>query len=223
MDGKPLSDKYIQDCLSNNPPPLPEKTLPWQGLLQSAWFISLLLVESFHSSCQVASVLHKALLSAMVSQLSEDLEALRLPLEQIPISQRHLHLSQYFRYILLSNNIRLNIKIVALIQKNVDKLFAPAHLVKEIQQWFNSLKPQEKVDLVTESYLLLLFMLHLRFIYEKFPVEMIEIKSITLKVAESFLEALDECRVRPRKRLYYYAILGISSTIMGGCLFKLLG
>ncbi|GFX92051.1 hypothetical protein TNCV_5005151 [Trichonephila clavipes] len=28
MDGKPLSDQSIQDCLFNNPPPLPEKTLP---------------------------------------------------------------------------------------------------------------------------------------------------------------------------------------------------
>ncbi|GFW39848.1 hypothetical protein TNCV_2420131 [Trichonephila clavipes] len=28
MDGKPLSDKSIQDCLFNNPPPLLEKTLP---------------------------------------------------------------------------------------------------------------------------------------------------------------------------------------------------
>ncbi|GFX37466.1 hypothetical protein TNCV_1906161 [Trichonephila clavipes] len=28
MDGKPLSDKSIQDCLFNNPPSLPEKTLP---------------------------------------------------------------------------------------------------------------------------------------------------------------------------------------------------
>ncbi|GFU00011.1 hypothetical protein TNCV_1659671 [Trichonephila clavipes] len=27
MDGKPLSVKSIQDCLFNNPPPLPEKTL----------------------------------------------------------------------------------------------------------------------------------------------------------------------------------------------------
>ncbi|GFX05814.1 hypothetical protein TNCV_352331 [Trichonephila clavipes] len=33
MDGKPLSDKSIQDCLFNNPPPLPEKTLtrPWKN------------------------------------------------------------------------------------------------------------------------------------------------------------------------------------------------
>ncbi|GFS68906.1 hypothetical protein TNCV_4569561 [Trichonephila clavipes] len=29
MDGKPLSDKSIQDCLFNNPPSLPENTLPW--------------------------------------------------------------------------------------------------------------------------------------------------------------------------------------------------
>ncbi|GFU24913.1 hypothetical protein TNCV_339781 [Trichonephila clavipes] len=29
MDGKPLSDKSIQDCLSNNQPSLPEKNLPW--------------------------------------------------------------------------------------------------------------------------------------------------------------------------------------------------
>ncbi|GFU77995.1 hypothetical protein TNCV_3109321 [Trichonephila clavipes] len=29
MDGKSLSDKSIQDCLFNNPPSLPEKTLLW--------------------------------------------------------------------------------------------------------------------------------------------------------------------------------------------------
>ncbi|GFS80776.1 hypothetical protein TNCV_86901 [Trichonephila clavipes] len=28
MNGKPLSDKSIQDCLFNNPPSLPESTLP---------------------------------------------------------------------------------------------------------------------------------------------------------------------------------------------------
>ncbi|GFS79016.1 hypothetical protein TNCV_4342371 [Trichonephila clavipes] len=27
MDGKPLSDKSLQDCFSNNPPSLPEKTI----------------------------------------------------------------------------------------------------------------------------------------------------------------------------------------------------
>ncbi|GFS80767.1 hypothetical protein TNCV_86821 [Trichonephila clavipes] len=53
--------------------------------------------------------------------------------------------------------------------------------------------------------------------------KMFEIKFIALKVAESFLDALDECIARSRKRLYYYAILGISATIMGGCLYKLLG
>ncbi|GFW50087.1 hypothetical protein TNCV_3196791 [Trichonephila clavipes] len=83
--------------------------------------------------------------------VSEDLEALRLPLEKISISQRQLQLSQWIRYILLSNDIRLNIKLVALIQKNVDKLSAPKHLEKEIEQWFNALKPQGKVDLITES------------------------------------------------------------------------
>ncbi|GFX07968.1 hypothetical protein TNCV_1236491 [Trichonephila clavipes] len=65
-----------------------------------------------------------------------------------------------------------------------------------------------------------LFMLHLRFIYEKFPVKMFEIKFIALKVAESFLDALDECIAWSRKRLYYYAILGISATVMGGSLFN---
>ncbi|GFX92060.1 hypothetical protein TNCV_471691 [Trichonephila clavipes] len=85
------------------------------------------------------------MLKDMVSQFSDDLEALRLTLEQIPISQRQLHLSQWIRYILLSNNIRLNIKLVALIQKNVDKLSAPNHLEKEIEQWFNALKPQGKL------------------------------------------------------------------------------
>ncbi|GFS98118.1 hypothetical protein TNCV_3849931 [Trichonephila clavipes] len=29
MDGKPLSDKSIQDFLSNNQPSLPEKNFPW--------------------------------------------------------------------------------------------------------------------------------------------------------------------------------------------------
>ncbi|GFV82846.1 hypothetical protein TNCV_1178611 [Trichonephila clavipes] len=29
MDGKLLSGKSVQDCLSNNQPTLPEKTLPW--------------------------------------------------------------------------------------------------------------------------------------------------------------------------------------------------
>ncbi|GFU74712.1 hypothetical protein TNCV_2431021 [Trichonephila clavipes] len=163
------------------------------------------------------------MLKDMVPQFSKDLEALRLPLEKIPLSQRQLHLSQWIRYILLSNNIRLNIKLVALIQKNVDTLSAPKHLEKDIQQWLNALKPQGNVDLITESYLLLLFMLHLRFIYEKFPVKMFEIKFIALKVAESFLDALDECIARSRQRLYYYAILGISATLMGGCLYKLWG
>ncbi|GFY61717.1 hypothetical protein TNIN_226231 [Trichonephila inaurata madagascariensis] len=162
------------------------------------------------------------MLTDMVAQFSNELDALRLPLEHIPISQRQLQLSQWIRYILLSNNIRLNIKLATLIQKNVDKLSAPNHVEKEIQQWFNALKPKGKVDLITESYLLLLFMLHLRFMYEKFPVQMFEIKFIALKVAESFLEALDECMARSRRRFYCYAILGISATVMGGCLCKLL-
>ncbi|GFY46777.1 hypothetical protein TNIN_297381 [Trichonephila inaurata madagascariensis] len=135
-------------------------------------------------------------------QFSEELDAFCLPLEQIPISQRKLQLSQWIRYILLYSNIRLNIKLAALIQKNVDKLSSPNHLDKEIQQRFNALKPEGKVNLVTEFYLLLLFMLHLRFIYEKFPVKTFEIKFIAFKVGEFFLEALDECMARSRKLLY---------------------
>ncbi|GFX65837.1 hypothetical protein TNCV_12831 [Trichonephila clavipes] len=52
-------------------------------------------VGSFHSSCQVVSYKHKAMLSDIPSQFSEDLEALRLALEQIPISQWQSHLSQW--------------------------------------------------------------------------------------------------------------------------------
>ncbi|GFV50494.1 hypothetical protein TNCV_1459091 [Trichonephila clavipes] len=111
--------------------------------------------------------------SDLTRQFSEELNALRLPLEDIPISQRQFQLSQWIRYILFPNNIRLNIKLSALIQKNVDKLFSPNHLDKEIQQLFKALKPKGKVNLDTESsYLLLLFILHLRLIYEKFPVKM---------------------------------------------------
>ncbi|GFU74695.1 hypothetical protein TNCV_2430851 [Trichonephila clavipes] len=32
MYGKPLSDQSIQDCLFNNPPPLPEKSRPIEGM-----------------------------------------------------------------------------------------------------------------------------------------------------------------------------------------------
>ncbi|GFY11860.1 hypothetical protein TNCV_4973601 [Trichonephila clavipes] len=107
----------------------------------------------------------------------------------------------------------------------MDKLSPPNHLEKEIQQWLNALKPQRKVDLVTESYLLLLFMLHLRFIYEKFPVKMFEIKFNALKMAESpFWKRWMNASHGPESvSTTYYAILGISATVMGGCLCKLLG
>ncbi|GFQ80931.1 hypothetical protein TNCT_199581 [Trichonephila clavata] len=81
----------------------------------------------------------------------------------------------------------------------------------DIQHWLDALKPEGKINLVTESYLLLLFMLHLRFIYEKFPVKMFEIKLIALKVAESHLNALDQ----DRSRLYSVAILGLSAIVLG--------
>ncbi|GFQ85137.1 hypothetical protein TNCT_530801 [Trichonephila clavata] len=156
--------------------------------------------------------------SDIARQFSEELEPLRLPLEQIPLSKRPLQLSQWIHYILLSNNIMLNIKLTSLIQKNVDTLSAPNP--SDIQQWLDALKPEEKVNLVTESYLILLFMLHLRFIYEKFPVKMFEIKFIALKVVESYLNALD--KDHSKKRLYSFAIMGISATVLGGCLYKLL-
>ncbi|GFQ88207.1 hypothetical protein TNCT_361971 [Trichonephila clavata] len=156
--------------------------------------------------------------SDIARQFSIELEPLRLPLEQIPLSQWSLQLSQWIHYILLSNNIMLNIKLTSLIQKNVDTLSAPNP--SDIQQWLDALKPEGKVNLVTESYLLLLFVLHLRFLYEKFPVKMFEIKFIALKMAQSFLNALDEGR--SKKRLYSFAIMGISATVLGGCLYKLL-
>ncbi|GFQ94687.1 hypothetical protein TNCT_338821 [Trichonephila clavata] len=88
---------------------------------------------------------------------------------------------------------------------------------KEVKQWLDAFKPPPgKIHLVTESCLLLLFILHLRFLYEKFPVKMFEVKFIALKVAESFMEALDECMERSRKRLYYFAIVYISAMVMGG-------
>ncbi|GFQ71661.1 hypothetical protein TNCT_443311 [Trichonephila clavata] len=151
-------------------------------------------------------------------QFSKESEPLRLPLEQIPLSKRPLQLSQWIHYILLSNNIMLNIKLTSLIQKNVDTLSAPNP--SDIQPWLDALKPEGKVNLVTENYRLLLFMLHLRFIYEKFPVKMFEIKFIALKLAESYLNALDENR--SKKRLYSFAIMGISASVLVGCLYKLL-
>ncbi|GFQ78225.1 hypothetical protein TNCT_677011 [Trichonephila clavata] len=156
--------------------------------------------------------------SDIARHFSKELEPLRLPLEQIPLSKRPLQLSQWIHYILLSNNIMLSIKSTSLIQKNVDTLSAPNP--SDIQQWLDALKPEGKVNLVTVSYLLLLFMLHLRFIYEKFPVKIFEIKFIALKVAESYLNALGEDR--SKKRLYSFAIMGISATVLGGCLYKLL-
>ncbi|GFQ71456.1 hypothetical protein TNCT_360781 [Trichonephila clavata] len=156
--------------------------------------------------------------SDIARQFSKELESLRLPLDQIPLSKRPLQLSQWIHYILLSNNIMLNIKLTSLIQKNVDTLSAPNP--SDIQQWLDALKTEGKVNLVMESCLLLLFMLHLRFIYERFPVKMFEIKFIALKVAESYLNALDEDR--SKKRLYSFAIMGISATVLGGFLYKLL-
>ncbi|GFX06229.1 hypothetical protein TNCV_642731 [Trichonephila clavipes] len=138
------------------------------------------------------------MISDMVRQFSKDLEALRLPLEKIPLSQRQLHLSQWSRYILLSNNIRLNIKLVAFIQKDVDKLSAPKHLEKDTQQWFHALKPQGKVDLITESYLLLLLMLHLRFIYEKFPVKKCQEASSSLRRVRCASEGKQAKKTIPR-------------------------
>ncbi|GFR03126.1 hypothetical protein TNCT_478171 [Trichonephila clavata] len=135
-----------------------------------------------------------------------------------PPSQRPLKISQWIHYILLSNHIRLNIKLTSLIQKNGDALSAPNP--SDIQPWLDALKLEGKVNLVTESYLLLLFMLHLRFIYEKFPVKLFEIKLIALKVAESHLNALEEDN--SQKRLYSLAIMGILALVLGGCLYKLL-
>ncbi|GFQ77911.1 hypothetical protein TNCT_339731 [Trichonephila clavata] len=161
---------------------------------------------------------NQAMFRDIADQFSKELEPLRLPLEHIPPpSQRPLELSQWIHYILLSNHIRLTIKLTSLIQKNVDALSAPHP--SDIQHWLDALKPEGKISLVTEFHLLL-FMLHLRFLYEKFPVKMFEIKLIALKVAESHLNALDQDR--SQERLYSVTILGLSAMVLGGCLYKLL-
>ncbi|GFR33323.1 hypothetical protein TNCT_277162 [Trichonephila clavata] len=163
--------------------------------------------------------LNMTILVDLASEFSEELEVLRLPLEKIPLSQRQLQLSQWIHYILMSNNIRVNIRLAAIIQKNVDKLSPPNNMEKEVKHWLDALKPPpRKIHLVTESYLLLLFMLHLRFLYEKFPVKMFEIKFIAF---HAFIQG-DECMERSRKRFYYFAIVGISAMVMGGCVCKIL-
>ncbi|GFQ83151.1 hypothetical protein TNCT_176591 [Trichonephila clavata] len=86
----------------------------------------------------------------LASEFSEELEVLRLPLEKIPLSQRLLQLSQWIHYILMSNNIRVNIRLAAIIQKNVDKLSPPNNMEKEVKQWLDALKPPPgKIHLVT--------------------------------------------------------------------------
>ncbi|GFQ73197.1 hypothetical protein TNCT_351471 [Trichonephila clavata] len=77
----------------------------------------------------------------LASEFSEELEVLRLPLEKIPLSQRQLQLSQWIHYILMSNNIRVNIRLAAIIQKNVDKLSPPNNMETEVKQWLDALKP----------------------------------------------------------------------------------
>ncbi|GFQ84861.1 hypothetical protein TNCT_257121 [Trichonephila clavata] len=77
--------------------------------------------------------------SDIARQFSKELEPLRLPLEQIPLSKQPLQLSQWIPYILLSNNILLNIKLTSLIQKNVDTL--SMWIPSDIQQWLDALKP----------------------------------------------------------------------------------
>ncbi|GFR26104.1 hypothetical protein TNCT_114821 [Trichonephila clavata] len=156
---------------------------------------------------------NQAMFNDNADQFSKELEPLRLPLEHITPSQRPLKLSQWIHYILLSNHIRLTIKLTSLIQKNVDAMSAPHP--SDIQHWLEALKPEGKINLVTESYLLLWFMLHLRFIYEKFPVKMFEIKLIALKVAH--LNALDQDR--SQERLYSVVILGLSAIVLGGGMF----
>ncbi|GFX07960.1 hypothetical protein TNCV_1236411 [Trichonephila clavipes] len=41
MDGKPLSDQSIQDCLFNNPPSLPEKPWPIESMNEKPVFLQL--------------------------------------------------------------------------------------------------------------------------------------------------------------------------------------
>ncbi|GFR15206.1 hypothetical protein TNCT_732021 [Trichonephila clavata] len=82
--------------------------------------------------------------SDIARQFSKELEPLRLPLEQIPLSKWPLQLSQWIHYIHLSNNLMLNIKLTSLIQKNVDTLSAPNP--PDIQPWLDALKPEGKIE-----------------------------------------------------------------------------
>ncbi|GFR06497.1 hypothetical protein TNCT_401551 [Trichonephila clavata] len=98
-------------------------------------------MSSFWQKVHYMAPLNMTMLVDLASEFSEELEVLRLPLEKIPLSQRQLQLSQWIHYILMSNNIRVNIRLAAIIQKNVDKLSPPNNMEKEVKQWLDALKP----------------------------------------------------------------------------------
>ncbi|GFQ83689.1 hypothetical protein TNCT_654561 [Trichonephila clavata] len=83
------------------------------------------LMSSFWQKVHYMAPLNITMLCGLGSEFSEELEVLRLPLEKIPLSQRQLQLSQWIHYILMSNNIRVNIRLAAIIQKNVTNYLPP--------------------------------------------------------------------------------------------------
>ncbi|GFY71238.1 hypothetical protein TNIN_13451 [Trichonephila inaurata madagascariensis] len=133
-----------------------------------------------------------------------ELDLLRLPLEQIPISQHKSHLSAWINEILFSPTIRLTVKLTTFMQKSVEKMSNPYDPEKEIIEWCKVLLPPKDVNLIVESYTLLLFVLHLRFLYEKYPVSEFDIKFIAHEVSESFLEALEK---KLQEKYYQYDIM----------------
>ncbi|GFQ91314.1 hypothetical protein TNCT_70831 [Trichonephila clavata] len=85
---------------------------------------------------------NQAMFSDIADQFSKEIGTSAFTLGTHPPSQRPLKLSQWIHYILLSNHIRLTIKLTSLIQKNVDALSAPHP--SDIQHWLDALKPEEK-------------------------------------------------------------------------------
>ncbi|GFQ68160.1 hypothetical protein TNCT_729841 [Trichonephila clavata] len=137
-----------------------------------------------------------------------ELDVFRLPLERIPVSHHKSRVSTWIDNILLSDNIRLTNKLTTLLQNNVERMPNPYKTREEIRQWCEALiSPMpEDVNLILESYILLLFVLHLRFLYKKFPVSRFSIKCIAHKVSEAFIEALER---KLQGECYWYKMLVI--------------
>lgn len=150
--------------------------------------------SSDDSSFEFRAEMDPALLKIQLIRYQDELDAYRLPLEDLQLPEQQMLVLEWINDILNKPKLRIGKKFLSKLEKVIDELNvdwdSEIHITSLIHMIFP--KESESIDYVRESYALLIYILMLRTKYLKLPTAQYKIKKCAFHGTKAYLNILAE-------------------------------